>query len=193
TPPEFERDSATDTTSSARDDRHAPCKLFLFRHAISNNISTLKMSSLRPSAYRCDLCVKKLIKRRESQRHAENAELLAPVSSLLQTAEVIPECRKDRRAVTALHVAKERIGANEAVAWIFRNRTDDPTENTVVNRPRPQLNQPLLRQTIDLRRTGQDRRAVEVTSIRCRDRIELLATFGRESLRREHYPNSEPH
>jgi len=83
----------------------------------------------------------------------------------LQTAEIVAECRKDGRSVAALHVAEEGVRTNEAVARIFRNRTEHPTEHTIVNRTRPQLDESFRDQVIDLRWAGQNGSAVKIVTV----------------------------
>ena len=70
---------------------------------------------------------------------AKKNGLVAPVAGLLQTTEVVAERRENWRAVSSLHVTKESVRTNEAVARIFGDRAEDPTEHTVVNRTRAQL------------------------------------------------------
>ena len=67
--------------------------------------------------------------------------LVAPIARLLEAAEVVAECGKDRSAVGALYVANEGVRPDETVARVLGDWADDPTKDTVVNRARAQLDQ----------------------------------------------------
>lgn len=67
--------------------------------------------------------------------------LVAPIARLLQAAEVVAECGKDRRTVAALYVANERVRPDETIARVLGDRADDPTKDAVVNGPRTQLDE----------------------------------------------------
>ena len=97
--------------------------------------------------------------------------LVTPVAGLLQTAEVVAERWKDGRAVAALYIADECVWTNETIARILGNRADDPTKHTVVNRTCAQLDETFSCEIVDLRWAGQNRRAVEVTTVSRCDRI----------------------
>ena len=110
--------------------------------------------------------------------------LVAPVAPLLQATEVVAESWEDRCAVAALYVADEGVWADEAVARIFGDRANDPTKDAIIDRARAQFDQTFGREVIELRWTRQDGSAVEITPVGRSNRIQFLAPFCRESLRR---------
>src|SRR5262249_48252550 len=100
---------------------------------------------------------------------------------------------KHSRTVGALYVANEGIRTDEPMTRVFGYRADDPAKHAVINRSCAQLNETFRREIIYLRRAGQNRGAIEISSVSRRNRIQFLVSFSRERLRRIDHPNGEPH